>query len=216
MRIPVRSLRSLIVIACAVQALDGCVLLFGGAALGGAVIATDRRSTGIQLEDANIEHRVNSALNDRFARESVRIDVTSYNQKVLLAGQVPSEKDRSDAEAIARNSLNVREVVDELTIGSLAGLSGSGNDELLSAKVKASLLDVKGLSTGVVKTSCTDGTIYLFGLVSPSEAEIAKREASHVSGVKRVVAVFDILPETDVERLRHAGDAAPAADDHAQ
>lgn len=215
MRIPVRALRSLFVIACGTAALNACVLLFGGAALGGAVIATDRRSTGIQLEDANIEHRVNSALSDRFARESVRIDVTSYNQKVLLAGKVPTERDRSDAEAIARATLNVRQVIDELSIGSLAGLSGSGDDELLAAKVKASLLDVKGLSTGAVKTSCTDGTIYLFGLVSPSEADIAKRVASRVSGVRRVVAVFDLIAESEVERIRHPDDAAPATADHA-
>jgi osmotically-inducible protein OsmY len=216
MRIPVRAIRSLFAIACGTAALNACVLLFGGAALGGAVIATDRRSTGIQLEDANIEHRVNSALSDRFARESVRIDVTSYNQKVLLAGKVPTERDRSDAEAIARATLNVRQVIDELSIGSLAGLSGSGDDELLATKVKASLLDVKGLSTGAVKTSCTDGTIYLFGLVSPSEADIAKRVASRVSGVRRVVAVFDLIAESEVERIRHPDDAAPATADHAQ
>ncbi len=208
---------ALAAVPCAAALLSGCVAIFGGAALGGAVIATDRRSTGIQLEDANIEHRINSALSDRFARESVRIDVTSYNQKVLLAGKVPSEKDRSDAENIARTSENVRAVVDELRIGSLAGLSGTGDDTLLAAKVRAALLEAHGVPTGALKTSCTDGTIYLFGLVNRAEADAAKKAASQVSGVKRVVAAFDLLPDTSAAPVTRSaqGSVSSATDSRA-
>lgn len=186
--------RSACLVAASVATLGGCVVAaVGGAAFGGAVVIADRRSTGIQLEDAQIEHRINSALSDHFTRESVRIDVTSYDQEVLLAGQVPQEKDRADAEALAAAAQNVHHVTNELTIGSLSGLSGQGDDALLAGKVRTSLLEVKGLQPGVVKTSTTMGSVYLFGKVSAEEADLAKQSASRVSGVKRVVALFEIL-----------------------
>jgi len=200
----------LLVAACCC-AIGGCVVAVGGAALGGAVVATDRRSVGMQIEDAQIEHRINSALDDRFARESVDIGVTSYNQKVLLTGQVPHDKDRGDAEAIASASENVRMVVNELTIGSLSGLSSRTDDNLLAGKVRSALLDVPGLATGAVKVTCTDGTVYLLGRVGTTEADIAKRTASHVNGVKRVVALFDLLTDAELAQYQHeAKSPAPA------
>lgn len=197
----IRVVRSSCLMGAIVAALGGCVVAaVGGAAFGGAVVIADRRSTGIQLEDAQIEHRINSALSDRFARESVRVDVTSYDQDVLLAGQVPQEKDRIDAEALATAAQNVHHITNELSIGSLAGLSSEADDAVLAGKVRASLLEVNGLPPGIVKTSATLGSIYLFGKVDAQEADLAKQSASRVSGVKRVVALFEIL--TPEERAK--------------
>ena len=181
--------------------LQACVLALGGAALGGAVVATDRRSTGIQLEDTQIELRVNHALDGLFPRESVHIDVTSYDQQVLLAGEVPSEQARHDAEAAAARQTNVKHVTNELWIGSMSGLNDGNDDIVLAAKVKAALLDVKGLSAGVVKTRCTLGRVYLMGKVSREEAELAKDKAARVSGVKRVIALFEILSAEELKAL---------------
>jgi len=211
MRISVCSYGSLLLVAACAGALGGCVVAVGGAALGGAIVATDRRSVGMQVEDAQIEHRINSALDGRFSRESVHIEVTSYNQKVLLTGQVPHDKDRIDAEAIAATSENVRMVVNELTIGSLSGLNSQTDDSMLAGKVRSALLDVPGLPTGAVKVTCTDGAVYLLGRVGNSEADIAKRTASHVNGVKRVVALFDLLSDAELAQYqREAPAKAPA------
>jgi osmotically-inducible protein OsmY len=173
-------------------ALGGCALALGGAALGGAVVVTDRRSVGAQIEDAEIEHRIRGALDEHFARTSVRIDVTAYEQRVLLAGQVPREEDRHAAETIASGTHGVHEVTNALTLGTLAGLSSRTDDSLLDGKVRAALLDVSGMPTGAVKVSCTDGVAYLFGRVSPWEAETAKRVTKGVNGVRRVVALFTL------------------------
>lgn len=199
----------LLLLACA-PLLNACVVLFGGAAVGGALVATDRRSVGIQLEDAAIEHRINDALEERFQRESVHIEVYAYAQKVLLAGKVPNEKARQDAERIARESRNVREVYNDLAMGELAGLDDSSGDSMLAAKVRSSLLDTPGLTPGVLKVHCASGTIYLFGRVTEPEASVAKRGASHVDGVKRVVALFDIVPEEEVSPPAPVPTAAPA------
>jgi osmotically-inducible protein OsmY len=198
MPVPGKFLRLLLCLVCA-GATSACVVLAGGAMLGGAIVATDRRSVGMQVEDVEIEHRINHAFEDRFARESVRIDVTSFNQNVLLAGQVPNEKARADAQALAAIQQNVHQVTSELTIGSLAGLNSQMDDDLLAGKVRAALLDVPGLGPGVTKVACTDAVIYLFGRVTTTEADLAKRASSHVNGVKRVVALFDIVSESDVQ-----------------
>lgn len=201
-KIPVsRSLRAArrvglqaLVAATCLATLGGCIVAAVGAgALGGAVVMTDRRSSGIQLEDKEIEHRVNSALEDHFARTSVRIDVSAYDQDVLLAGQVPSEQDRLDAAALAARAENVRHVSNELEIGSMAGLSSGTDDALLATKVRTALLEEKGMPPGVIVVHCTLGSIYLMGKVSAHEAEVGKAVASHVEGVKRVVALFEIL-----------------------
>lgn len=192
-----------LVLALGAGALQGCIVLAGGAALGGAVVVTDRRSVGIQIEDTSIEHRINSSLDARFSRESVRIDVNSFNQRVLLTGQVPTDRDRQDAERIARDSQNVHEVINELGIGSLAGLINSTDDLLLAGKVRAEILGTKGIPSSVVKVTVFQGNVYLMGRVGSEEAELAKRVASHVNGVKRVVVLFEMLTDAEVERLRH-------------
>jgi osmotically-inducible protein OsmY len=201
--------RTGLVLGC-VGVLQGCIAVVGGAALGGAIVLADRRPTGMQLLDAQIEHNINSALSDRFARQSARIDVTSYDQNVLLAGEVPQDKDRADAEALARGTESVRNVTNELTVGPLGGFNDGSEDTLLSTKVKAALLGVQGLPPEVVKTTATMGSIYLFGKVSAAEADLAKNAASQVSGVKRVVALFEILsPEEYARYLPKAPPPAP-------
>lgn len=209
MRSSFPGIRNLLALLAVVFACNACVLFVGGAALGGAMVAADRRSVGMQVEDMEIEHRVNNAFDDRFSRKSVHIDVTSYNQKVLLAGQVPTEKDRSVAEALAGVQTNVRQVYNELTIGSLAGLASPSDDTLLAGKVRAALLDVPGLPAQVVKTTCTNGIVYLFGRVGRDEAELAKTAASRVNGVKRVVALFELLTDAELAQIKR-DTAAPA------
>jgi osmotically-inducible protein OsmY len=203
-----RRIRCLGLLALAgILALSGCVVAAGGAVLGGAVVATDRRSVGMQIEDAQIEHRISSALDEHFSRESVRIDVTSFDQKVLLAGQVPHEPDRGTAEAIATGSQDVRQVINEITIGTMAGLASRTDDSALVGKVRAAMLAIQDLPAGAVKVSCTDGSIYLFGRVNVREADVSKRAASRVNGVKRVVALFDVSTDP-VPASARAGDTA--------
>jgi osmotically-inducible protein OsmY len=180
-------------------------------AVGGAVTVTDRRSFGMQVEDKEIEHRINGSLADRFARQSVRIDVSSYDQKVLLAGTVPTEKDRRDAEAIAVGSQNVRQVVNQLAIGSLGGFNANGSDGLLETKVTGTLISVRGLDAGAIKVSCTDGSVYLMGRVSEEEADLAERASRRIDGVKRVVALFDILTDEEMAPYRPKPDASKTA-----
>jgi osmotically-inducible protein OsmY len=198
-------------LAAAISTLDGCVVLGVGAAAGGAVVATDRRSVGIQLEDQRIESRVKKALSDNVPEGAMQLDVTSYNRKVLLAGEVKTAEQRALAEQVASKVENAREVVNELVVGDRATLGDRTDDTLLAGKVRAALLGAEGLPTGVVETTVNRSVVYLLGKVTPAEGEIAAKAASRVSGVRRVVKLFDLITDQEVQAIKKSQQESPNA-----
>jgi osmotically-inducible protein OsmY len=190
----------------------GCApLVVGGAAVGGAMVAADRRSPGIQLEDQAIELRINRALAEKFPRDRANISVTSYNRRVLLTGEVTSEQGKLDAQAIAEKSENVAAVVNELHVGNLSTISNRNFDTSLTAKVLAALVRTEGVPSGTIKVVSERSVVYLMGRVTPQEGEAAARAASRVAGARQVVKVFDYLSAQDAAALQSAPPPAAAA-----
>ena len=182
--------------ALAALSATGCApLLVGGAVAGGAMVATDRRSSGIQLEDQAIELRLAKALGDAFPSDRAHINVTSYNQRVLLTGEVSTEQGKADAQAIAQKSENVRAVVNELYVGSPSTLANRNFDTALTAKVVTAMFQASDVPSGAIKVVSERAVVYLMGLVTPGEGDAAARVASRVAGVQRVVKNFDYLPD---------------------
>ncbi len=210
MKIDRRATLAALAIAAALSSAGCAPLLVGGAVAGGAMVAADRRSAGVQLEDQEIELRVRDALGK--AIPGANISVTSYNQRVLLTGEVTEAQLKSDAEAIARKSLNVRAVVNELHVGSLSTLSNRNFDTSLTSKVLAALLKTEGVPSGAIKVVSERAVVYLMGLVTQYEGDAAARVASRVSGVQRVVKLFDYLADkaTAAEAAKPPPAAAPA------
>jgi osmotically-inducible protein OsmY len=203
--------RAALAVLAAVAALSsaGCApLVVGGAVAGGVMIASDRRSPGIQLEDQAIELRVRDALGKAFPKDRANISVTSFNQRVLLTGEVTEAQMKSEAEAIARKSENVRAVVNELYVGSLSTFANRNFDTALTSKVLAALLQAPGVPSGAIKVVSERAVVYLMGRVTPGEGEAAARAASRVAGVQRVVKNFDYLSEK--EAADEAAKAPPA------
>jgi osmotically-inducible protein OsmY len=191
----------------------GCApLLVGGAVAGGAMVATDRRSAGIQLEDQEIELRVRDALGKKFPADRANISVTSYNQRVLLTGEVTEAQMKADAEAIAMKSHNVRAVVNELHVGGLSTMSNRNFDTALTSKVLAALLKAEDVPSGAIKVVSERAVVYLMGRVTPGEGDATARVASRVSGVQRVVKLFDYLTEKEAaaEAAKPPAATAPA------
>jgi osmotically-inducible protein OsmY len=183
-------------------------LLVGGAAVGGAMVASDRRSPGIQLEDQAIELRINRALAAKFPREDANISVTSYNRRVLLTGEVVTEAGKAEAQAIAEKAENVAGVLNELHVGALSTAANRNFDTALSAKVRAALLEAKGVPSATIKVVSERSVVYLMGRVTQAEGEAAARAASRVSGVRQVVKYFDYISEQEASALT----TAPPAD----
>lgn len=185
--------------------LVGCVpLVLGGAMVGGVGVAGDRRPVGIQLEDQAIEHRVDSALSSRFTIEPVNIYSTSYNRKVLLTGQVPDEKTKLEAAAIAARAENVASVVNELQIATVEGAASRAGDSLLAAKVRTALLGEREPPFLALKTCTTADLVYLMGRVTEREGAAAAATVSRVDGVKGVVKVFEYIAQSELDNPQPA------------
>lgn len=181
-------------LAAALLSLAGCAaVVVGGAAAGTALVAADRRSTGVQVEDEAIERRIGAALARQFPQGSVNITAVSFNLRVLLVGQVPTEAAKVEAERIARESQNVRAVVNELTIGMIAGTASLANDAAITALVRTTLTATEGVPSGTIKVVTERNVVYLMGLVTEAEGDAAARATSRVNGVQRVVKVFEYV-----------------------
>jgi len=182
------------------QLLSGCFpLLMGGAVMGG-MVAVDRRTSGTQLEDQNIELKSGAALGA--IAERGRISITSYNRVVLLTGEVPTEDDRVAAEQAIARIENVRSTVNELAVMGNASLTSRSNDAILLSKIKASHLDAGDLQSGQIKVVVERGNAYLMGRVTEREANRAAELARGVDGVHKVIKVFEILTEAELAALQ--------------
>jgi osmotically-inducible protein OsmY len=175
-------------------------LMFGGV-IGGAMVASDRRTTGIQVEDETIEQRSATAMRENFGSKE-HINITSYNRQVLITGEVSNDTVRRQVESLISRVENVRAVVNELVVGAASSTSDRASDALLVAKVKASMVDTEDVFANVFKVVGERGTIYLMGRVTQRESQRATDVVRGVSGVKRVVRVFEYITEDELRAMQ--------------
>jgi osmotically-inducible protein OsmY len=175
-------------------------LMFGGV-IGGAMVASDRRTAGIQVEDEAIEQRSATAMRENFGSKE-HINITSYNRQVLITGEVSNDSVRRQVESLIGRVENVRAVVNELAIGAASSTGERASDVLLVAKVKASMVDTEDVFANVYKVVGERGTIYLMGRVTQREAKRATDVVRGVSGVKRVVRVFEYITEDELRAMQ--------------
>ena len=176
--------------------LQGCVEM-AVVGVGAAVLsAADRRTTGAQVDDEGIELRAANRVSERFG-DKVHVNVTSYNRSVLLTGEVPDEKTRSEIEKIALGAPNVRSITNDLQVAGGASLSSRASDAGITGKVKARFLDANRFSPLIVKVVTEASVVYLMGIVTETEANEAVEIARTTGGVRKVVKVFDYCKPTD-------------------
>jgi len=203
MTLPYQSLRTTVVLAAlaASALLTACApLVVGGAMLGGTLMATDRRTSGAQIEDQAIELKSMNRMRDVIGDRG-HASATSYNRMVLITGEVPSEADKVAVEQAVQKVENVRSTVNELEIAGSSSLTSRSNDAIITSKVKASFVDAKDLFANAFKVVTERGTVYLMGRVTEREATRAVDIARGVGGVQKVVRVFEILTEQELADL---------------
>ncbi len=175
-------------------------LLLGGAVVGGTLMVTDRRTSGAQVEDQAIELKALNRLKEALG-ERGHISVTSYNRVALITGEVPDEAARTLAEQTVAKVDNVRSTVNELSVMGSSSLTARSNDVILSSKVKATFVDAKDLLANAFKVVTERSTVYLMGRVTEREANRAAELARSVSGVQKVVKVFEIITEAELAEM---------------
>ena len=186
--------------------LSGCGVLAVGGVVAGASVMADRRTPAVQAIDKGIGLEVENALEKKFG-DSAHINVTSFNQKVLLTGGAKDASIKEQAGAYAKANKNVRSVFNELIIGPNSTYTVRANDSYLESKIKAQMIFTDKLPSNSMAIIAEGSSIYLMGILTQHEAGIAKKVASNANGVKDVYAYFDIISEAEKSRLEKQGKA---------
>lgn len=196
-----RHLSKILLVVClpavAVGTLSGCApLVVGGAAATTAVVASDRRTTGEQVEDQAIELKIAAEMR-KLLGDNGRAHAVSYAGRVLLLGDVPTEADKQRAQELASQVEKVQQVYNQLRVGEITAVSVRTNDSWLSAKVKTTLINTKDVPTRTIVVTTERGVVYLMGRVTEAESQRAAKAAAGVAGINKVVKLFEIVsPES--------------------
>jgi osmotically-inducible protein OsmY len=181
----------LVLVLALAPLLQACFPLVATGVGATALIAADRRTAGVYIEDENIELK---ALGRLHGIAGAHVSASSYNRRVLLTGEVYDEKVKKQVFEAIHAIENVREVIDETQIAGASSLASRGNDALITTNVKARMLNNDGrFSANHVKVVTEAGVVYLMGLVTRAEADAAAEIARNTSGVNRVVKVFEYI-----------------------
>jgi osmotically-inducible protein OsmY len=206
----IHALARCVLAAGALASLGGCGLaVVGGTAATTALVATDRRTAGEQVDDQTIELRVSSEMNRAFG-DRARVLGTAYAGRLLLLGDVPTEADRQKALSITRTIPKVRQVDDYLRVGALTPLSVRTNDTWITSKVKSELIATEDVPSRTIKVTTERGVVYLMGKVTDAEGRRAATVAAGVAGVNKVVKLFQIVSRESLFTDR--GKPAPVSD----
>lgn len=207
-----RLVATAVVAACLGAVLSACApVVLGGAAMS-VLVATDRRTSGAQLEDEGIQLRAAGRIRESVG-DRVHVNITSYNRQVLLTGEVPTEQDKQLVEQILSRVENVRAVVNELEVLGESTLTQRSSDALVTGRVKAGMVDAKDLFANAFKVTTERGTTYLMGRVTQREANRATEVTRATPGVQKVVRVLEIITEEQLAEMMPKPEPEPAPDD---
>ena len=184
---------ALMLVLLATLLLEACVPLVVTGVGATALLAGDRRSTGVYVEDENIEWKARGRLIERF--KDTHVNVTSFNLTVLLTGEVPSEQMKLEVADAIRAIPSVKSVNNDLAVGGITALTARANDSFITTNVKTRFINNGKFSINHVKVVTEAGTAYLLGIVTREEADAATELARTTSGVSRVVKVFEYLEQ---------------------
>jgi osmotically-inducible protein OsmY len=208
---PLRPLVAALICCTLLATLTGCAGVIVGGAVMGAVAASDRRTLGAQTEDKAIAVKAEMRL-PAVVGDAGHVNATSYNRRVLLTGEVRDQAMKEAVEREVQAIEGVQAVVNELEVAGPASYTSRSSDTLVTGKVKASLVDMKTISANSFKVVTERGTVYLMGRVTEREGTIATDIARGVSGVQKVVKLFEYISEEELKRLQPGAQPAEVSD----
>jgi len=189
------SIRKIFFILLIVIGIPSCIpaVFMAGAAAAGVVIY-DQRSPKIMFDDKNIIFTVQNALNnDSELRNKSHVTIIVFNHIALLVGQTPTVELRNRAETLVKANTKIKILYNELTVEQPISDVARAGDTWLTTKVKTSLLAAPGLNSASLKVITENGVVYLLGLTTRTQAQIATAKTRTVAGVKKVVKLFEYI-----------------------
>lgn len=153
------------------------------------------RTIGSTIDDSLIETKaaVNIAKAHPDLDQASHIIVASYNGVVLLAGQTPRQELKQLAEQAASSVQRVKRVHNELQVLKPSSALARSNDSWLTTKIKTQMLADASVPASRIKVITENGIVYLLGLVTRQEGNRATSVVQGVSGVQRIVKLFEYI-----------------------
>lgn len=180
-----------LILLCLLPNLFGCAAVVVGGGAVAATAAVDRRTPGTLVEDQTIEVKATKAFYaDTELNDQAHLNVTSYNTVILLTGETPTDAMRQRALELVKGIEHVTHVYNEITIAAPSSLVSRSSDSYITTKVKTKMFTNKELSGIHNKVVTEKGVVYLMGLVTRAESEIATEIARQTGGVQKVVKLF--------------------------
>lgn len=207
-----------LLIASSILTLQACVPVVVAGVASGAVATIDRRSFATQAEDETIEWKASARISERFG-EKVHINATSFNRKLLLTGEVPSEEIKAEVERLVTNIPNVQGIHNEVAIAGITTFSARSNDAYITSKVKSRFVDANSFNPFRVKVITEGGNVYLMGLLTQREADAAVWITRTTAGVQKVVKLMEVISDAKARELdnepRHKATPAETSEPNA-
>lgn len=182
---------AIIILASLIQ---GCAAVLLGGVIVGASVIHDRRASATVVEDEKIEFVAAAKIrHDKELNQNTHVTCVSYNNTVLITGQVDSQSDQNRITELVRTVSGVSRVVNETTVATAASFGELSDDAYITSKVKLALwsLDMPGFDPTMVKVVTEQGNVYLMGLLTEQEIAEVVDKVRHVPNVKRVIKIFE-------------------------
>ncbi len=186
-----KKLLSIILLSCFLSACLLPVVFVAGAGIGGSIVY-DKRNMKTMVQDRDMAtaalHKIQD---DPDLSEHAHISIATFNHIILLAGQAPTEELRQRAFDLVNSVPNVKRIYNEVTVEPPTSTMIRTNDSWITTKVKSAMLAEKGLRSSQIKVVTENSVVYLMGIVTRKQSDLAAQAASRVSGVKKVVKIFE-------------------------
>jgi osmotically-inducible protein OsmY len=189
----IKMIKRLVFIGAMALSLQAClpVIFVAGAGAGGAIVA-DKRPVNTMLKDRDIANvALERIQHDSELRMKARITVAVFNYNLLLIGQAPTAELRDHAYKLVSSVPGIKRIYNEITIEAPISAMQQTNDSWMTTKVKTMMVAEKGLNSGQIKVVTENAVVYLMGIVTHKQADIATDIARQVSGVRKVVKLFE-------------------------
>ena len=174
--------------------LSGC-LVVAAAGTGSSIgyVATEDRSLRQNADDIvtctqaiQLWAQFNSQLNDD-------LNCHTYEGRMLVTGNVPSQAWRDEAIKRAWRAANVKEVYDEITVGSGQGFMSDAHDAVTTQTLKAELLTDGDVHSNNYIVTTENRVVYVIGSAhSEAEKQRVIDRARALSGVRRVITYIRV------------------------
>ena len=173
---------------------QACTPITVSSAVSGAGVINDRRNTGSIVDDNTLTFKAYQLIKkDRTSWLKSNITINSYNNVILVTGQSPNKEYISFITNEIAKLENVKYVHNVTEVGKPSSFSSQANDTWITAKINLGMIKTKGIDPTRIKIITENGSVFLMGLVKKSEANLASKVASKISGVEKVVEIFEFI-----------------------